>query len=99
MTPEQLAANTDIRQEFERQLCENVTQLNCDDARTSPYRTVDGTCNNLDHPEWGAAVTPQPRYQPAEYDDGKMDNGLFPVLRRFDNIHAILGQYNSLTYT
>lgn len=70
MTPTELAAHPEVREEFQIQFCPNKAQQNCDDARSSAYRTVDGSCNNLDHPEWGAAVTPQPRYQPAQYDDG-----------------------------
>lgn len=70
MTPIELAAHPEVREEFQIQFCPNKAQQNCDDARSSAYRTVDGSCNNLDHPEWGAAVTPQPRYQPAQYDDG-----------------------------
>nr|XP_034309090.1 eosinophil peroxidase-like [Crassostrea gigas] len=38
--------------------------------KDSAYRSADGSCNSLDYPYRGAAVTPQPRYQPAQYDDG-----------------------------
>ncbi|XP_071091011.1 salivary peroxidase/catechol oxidase-like [Haliotis cracherodii] len=33
------------------------------------YRTPDGSCNNLDHPHWGAANQPFRRYLPPEYSD------------------------------
>lgn len=34
------------------------------------YRSLDGTGNNKDHPEWGAAGEPFTRLAPSEYDDG-----------------------------
>lgn len=38
---------------------------------TAEDRTIDGTNNNLEHPEWGAAGTPLRRVAPADYpDDG-----------------------------
>ena len=36
----------------------------------SPYRTIDGTCNNLANPTQGAAGTPFRRMLPAHYEDG-----------------------------
>jgi len=35
-----------------------------------PYRSIDGSCNNLQNPWWGAANTPYKRLLRAEYDDG-----------------------------
>lgn len=43
-------------------------KFNCDPY--SPYRTMDGTCNNLANPELGKSFKPQNRFLPAEYDDG-----------------------------
>ena len=37
------------------------------------YRTFDGTCNNLQQPSWGSALSPLERLAPAEYDDGKLN--------------------------
>ncbi|KAK3887752.1 hypothetical protein Pcinc_008156 [Petrolisthes cinctipes] len=37
---------------------------------THPYRSVDGTCNNIDNPNWGASFTPFRRAMPPEYGDG-----------------------------
>ena len=33
------------------------------------FRTIDGTCNNVDQPFFGAAGTPFRRVQPADYED------------------------------
>ncbi|XP_052817904.1 peroxidase-like [Mya arenaria] len=47
-------------------LCDpDVTCSN--DIITSPYRTIDGSCNNLDHTDWGMAWTPQRREIPPDY--------------------------------
>ena len=40
------------------------------DANTL-FREVDGTCNNLAHPNWGAANRAHRRYVGADYSDGK----------------------------
>ena len=31
------------------------------------FRTMDGTCNNLDHPEWGSAFRAFARFLPPDY--------------------------------
>uniref|UniRef100_A0A182QRC6 Peroxidase n=1 Tax=Anopheles farauti TaxID=69004 RepID=A0A182QRC6_9DIPT len=42
----------------------------------SPYRTFDGTCNNLLNPSWGAANTPFVRIVAPRYGDGKSSPSL-----------------------
>lgn len=37
----------------------------------SSYRTLDGSCNNLQNPGWGIPQTPYGRLLPAKYGDGK----------------------------
>jgi len=44
-------------------------KVTCDE--NSMYRTIDGSCNNLENPLWGATKTPYVRLGPATYDDGK----------------------------
>ncbi|XP_067944137.1 probable oxidoreductase PXDNL [Watersipora subatra] len=49
-------------------------QLACADGWTPcdpqyKYRTIDGRCTNLEHPTWGAALTPQLRYARPAYSD------------------------------
>jgi len=34
------------------------------------FRSADGTCNNLEHPEWGSSAWPHLRFLPASYSDG-----------------------------
>lgn len=46
-------------------LAQNVT------CKASPYRTIDGFCNNIDNPRWGTAVKPFRRALPPVYADGK----------------------------
>ncbi|XP_063421509.1 peroxidase-like protein isoform X2 [Mytilus trossulus] len=47
--------------------CRNFTGT-CDE--NYPYRSADGSCNNVDYPEWGKSFTPQERFVPAHYEDG-----------------------------
>ncbi|KAJ8307772.1 hypothetical protein KUTeg_014674 [Tegillarca granosa] len=62
-----------LRVEIDRRfkpVCEKVVgNITCDP--NALYRTIDGTCNNLRYPDWGAADIVQQRYLPAEYRDGK----------------------------
>lgn len=43
--------------------------VTCDPS--AKYRTYNGSCNNLQKPNWGAAMTPFYRLIDAEFDDGK----------------------------
>lgn len=49
--------------------CDKLNEtLNCP---LSKYRTVNGSCNNLNHSQtWGVAMTPFRRALPANYSDG-----------------------------
>lgn len=42
----------------------------CTKNKIIRYRNVNGTCNNLDNPNWGAALTPFRRSIPPWYQDG-----------------------------
>uniref|UniRef100_A0A2M4DQF3 Putative oxidase/peroxidase n=1 Tax=Anopheles darlingi TaxID=43151 RepID=A0A2M4DQF3_ANODA len=46
--------------------CAQATNCNT----SSPYRTLDGSCNNLQNPSWGAANTVYERLIAADYGDG-----------------------------
>lgn len=35
------------------------------------YRTMNGSCNNLDNPLWGSSMTPYLRLSEGVYSDGK----------------------------
>ncbi|XP_034310733.2 eosinophil peroxidase [Magallana gigas] len=68
LTLAEVSSSPEVQEEFRSEFC--PVPISCSQARDSAYRSVDGSCNNLNNPHWGAAVTPQPRYQPAQYDDG-----------------------------
>ena len=44
------------------------TFIECD--RENRYRTLDGTCNNLGHPQWGSAPIPLKRLMDPVYENG-----------------------------
>ncbi|GFQ87811.1 peroxidasin, partial [Trichonephila clavata] len=50
---------------FDPNQCKDTKPISCD--FTSPYRNIDGTCNNLNHPTWGS-VECYLRIQPASYE-------------------------------
>ena len=47
-----------------------------------PYRSFDGSCNNLHEPLWGRSMVPFNRYIPSNYHDGKY---LVTMLCRVNN--------------
>ncbi|KAK3852342.1 hypothetical protein Pcinc_041064 [Petrolisthes cinctipes] len=47
---------------------QKTTNLTCNP--NAPFRTADGTCNNIDNPTWGASFTPFRRVAPHNYADG-----------------------------
>jgi len=51
--------------------CDDPTdRFDCSSPSVFIYRTIDGTCNNIDYPLWGAANTAFTRLSPAVYEDG-----------------------------
>ncbi|KAH8032630.1 hypothetical protein HPB51_026083 [Rhipicephalus microplus] len=49
-------------------LCRHRGAKRCDASR--PFREADGRCNNVEHPEWGAAGACMRRLLPPAYADG-----------------------------
>ena len=49
--------------------CDRRELIHCD--KDAPYRTPDGTCNNLHDILQGAAATPQSRFLEPTYGDGR----------------------------
>ena len=47
-------------------VCVQVMECN----GTAKYRTINGTCNNLEFPQWGVTGTALVRLIPANYQDG-----------------------------
>ena len=63
------------------------------------YRTIDGTCNNLQHPSWGSARTAFRRLLAPHYLDGTEGEGKGSSLHRWyggggapHNIHGTVGE-------
>ncbi|XP_020300662.1 peroxidase-like isoform X2 [Pseudomyrmex gracilis] len=48
--------------------CAAVHSMECD--RRSKYRSIDGTCNNIENPSWGSAMTAYTRVLFSQYFDG-----------------------------
>ncbi|XP_067680260.1 peroxidase-like [Haliotis asinina] len=44
------------------------SNLTC--TKTDKYRTADGSCNNIRHPDWGQSFIPMRRFLPSQYGDG-----------------------------
>jgi peroxidase len=83
LSKEQLITPKEKKREFmnEDDLEEINFANNCVRAQKAPncednacyhlkYRTMDGTCNNMAHPLWGAAYSEVYRYVKPRYDDG-----------------------------
>ena len=51
-----------------REPCWITSPAKCDP--NSPYRTIDGSCNNLQHPTWGQSIRPIGRRLPPQYNPG-----------------------------
>lgn len=49
--------------------CAAVHSIECDEK--SKYRSIDGTCNNIENPSWGSAMTAYTRVLFSQYFDGK----------------------------
>ncbi|KAK8778754.1 hypothetical protein V5799_019907 [Amblyomma americanum] len=63
-------ARTDLsgsRLELVRERCQRLSNHVC---RQGPFREADGSCNNLEHPDWGAAFSCMRRLLPPRYADG-----------------------------
>ncbi|NXU05392.1 PXDN protein, partial [Buphagus erythrorhynchus] len=67
----------------------NGTINNCSDmCFHQEYRTHDGTCNNLQHPMWGASLTAFERLLKSVYENGfNLPRGIEP--RRLSNGYAL----------
>ncbi|XP_034949821.1 peroxidase-like isoform X2 [Chelonus insularis] len=49
-------------------LCKSKNSIKC--PINNRYRTIDGTCNNINNPRWGSALTPYSRIMFPNYYDG-----------------------------
>ncbi|KAL4224794.1 hypothetical protein ACF0H5_015490 [Mactra antiquata] len=68
----------------------HVTSRVCN--HDNKYRTLDGSCNNVENPTWGRAIIAQRRVLPNAYDDGfgqprtRGCNGPLPSARHVSNV-------------
>ena len=58
------------RMKMESECIGRQEQPNCFTPNFQHFRTIDGTCNNLENPFLGAADTPLVRIIPSQYEDG-----------------------------
>ncbi|KAH9363393.1 hypothetical protein HPB48_019475 [Haemaphysalis longicornis] len=54
-------------------LCSRLYPSGCDAAQ--PYRSLDGSCNNVQRPSWGKALSCHNRIAPPVYQDGTCPSG------------------------
>ncbi|KAK3878285.1 hypothetical protein Pcinc_017066 [Petrolisthes cinctipes] len=76
---------SELNTQVDGEVCQRVFPNGCDRARLPsplprcltdyPYRTVDGSCNNLNNPTWGASITPFVRFLAPAYEDAVMNLG------------------------
>ncbi|KAH7975058.1 hypothetical protein HPB49_023022 [Dermacentor silvarum] len=52
-----------------KELCGRLYPTKCDPS--FPYRSLDGSCNNIEHPSWGKALSCHARITPPVYQDGE----------------------------
>ena len=66
-----LLTSSELAELFEVSGCRGLlVQPTCNSPSVNAYRSVDGTCNNLQNPLWGAATTAFRRILPPYYEDG-----------------------------
>ena len=68
--PGSLLTKQDIARIYQESDCHSTVTAPQDCSAFTSQRTADGTCNNLQHPTFGAANTPMRRLIPPRYDDG-----------------------------
>ncbi|MDI9336577.1 MAG: peroxidase family protein, partial [Gammaproteobacteria bacterium] len=63
--------SSELAELFEVSGCRRLlASPNCSTPAVNLYRSIDGTCNNLQNPLWGAATTAFRRILPPYYEDG-----------------------------
>ncbi|KAL4216725.1 hypothetical protein ACF0H5_024448 [Mactra antiquata] len=80
-------------------ICPEMTSCS-NQVSSSPYSTIDGSCNNLMHADWGMSTTPYRRDLSPDYADGigspriySVDGSMLPSPRTISNmIHRPIGR-------
>lgn len=78
---------------FSSGACSQST-LRCNDPTVNTYRTMDGSCNNLQNPNWGQAGTPQRRLLPRKLSMINCGDAAaqLPNARAASNLLALRGE-------
>lgn len=69
-TPGTILSAQEVKKIYDQSGCTQLEPPSCDSQEKLAYRSADGTCNNLQNPTLGAALTPLRRLIPSRYDDG-----------------------------
>ncbi|KAJ8316845.1 hypothetical protein KUTeg_004749, partial [Tegillarca granosa] len=70
LPPVEILTNPSIVKEWRRQIAPFCKFRTPKCNAKSPYRTADGTCNNLLNTRWGSSFRAQLRFLPPDYHDG-----------------------------
>ncbi|XP_060064711.1 chorion peroxidase-like [Ylistrum balloti] len=71
LTLEEIQGSEKVVTEWRKNIpCASKLQPSECKSMSQRYRTINGTCNNLQHPDWGSAGISQRRYLPAKYQNG-----------------------------
>ena len=88
--PGVLLKSDELARMWQESECSEVREEpNCFFPTVNQFRTIDGTCNNLENPLFGAAGTAFKRLIPAQYEDGY--SSLRGQIQNDDSVRDILG--------
>ncbi|XP_052093420.1 peroxidasin homolog pxn-2-like [Mytilus californianus] len=73
-TIKELADGNNLMKRYQSTRSKRTTPDECNEITdVNTYRTIDGKCNNLNNPHWGAAFEQQPRFISEVYDNSGVD--------------------------
>lgn len=87
--PGSMLSSDEIARMWTESECSELRMVpDCNFPTVNKFRTIDGSCNNLENPLFGASGTPFTRLTPAYYEDGisSLRGGLQARSRSFFNV-------------